>query len=210
MKILAHRGYWKKEQERNTIAALAAAIEHGFGIETDIRDYKGELVVSHNIAEASSPKLRELFEMYHASKCSEWMALNIKADGLQPLLQELLEEFRIENYFLFDMSIPEMVVNKRQNLKFYTRHSDIENECVLYDDALGVWLDSFYTKDWPDKEIISSHLKNKKSVCIISPEIHGFDQYPMWDMLRENGFSKDDRVMLCTDLTELAKEFFDE
>lgn len=210
MKILAHRGYWKKEQEKNTIDALTTAFEHGFGIETDIRDYKGELVVSHNIGEASSPKLKDLFEMYHTSKCSEWMALNIKADGLQPLLQEMLEEFRIQNYFLFDMSIPEMVVNKHQNLQFYTRQSDIENECVLYDDAIGVWLDSFYMEDWLSTEIILSHLKNRKSICIISPEIHGFDQCAMWKMIKVNGFSKNDSVMLCTDLADLAKEFFDE
>ena len=48
MKILSHRGYWKEEKEKNTIDAVRKAFDHGFGIESDIRDLDGKLVISHN------------------------------------------------------------------------------------------------------------------------------------------------------------------
>ena len=49
MKIIAHRGFWKKPEKQNTLGAFYAAIKKGFGIETDVRDYKGKLVISHNV-----------------------------------------------------------------------------------------------------------------------------------------------------------------
>ena len=48
IKIIAHRGFWKIESEKNTMLALERAIENGFGFETDLRDYAGKLVISHN------------------------------------------------------------------------------------------------------------------------------------------------------------------
>jgi glycerophosphoryl diester phosphodiesterase len=47
-RILAHRGYWLEPGEKNSLSAFRRAFEGGFGIETDIRDLDGELVVSHD------------------------------------------------------------------------------------------------------------------------------------------------------------------
>ena len=55
MKILAHRGFWADEEEKNTLSAFGKAFDSGFGIETDIRDRNGELVISHNPPDTSSP-----------------------------------------------------------------------------------------------------------------------------------------------------------
>lgn len=33
MKIIAHRGYWKTESEKNTMTALTRAVENGYGFE---------------------------------------------------------------------------------------------------------------------------------------------------------------------------------
>ena len=37
IKILAHRGFWKEETEKNTKIAFERAFNSGFGIETDPR-----------------------------------------------------------------------------------------------------------------------------------------------------------------------------
>ena len=50
MKILAHRGAWNTSDEKNTVLAIKRAFCHGWGIETDVRDYCGKLVISHDIA----------------------------------------------------------------------------------------------------------------------------------------------------------------
>lgn len=208
MDILAHRGLWHVLEQKNTLSSLTDAVNKGFGIETDIRDYQERLVISHNIADSNSPDLESFFKEYAQKNRNEWLALNVKADGIQIKLMELIQKYNITKYFLFDMSIPEMVVNRKEKLNFFTRHSDIESQCVLYEYACGVWLDSFYVENWVTSDIIEKHLQNGKLISIISSEIHGFDQIPLWDLLKKTGLYKN--VMLCTDKPEFAREYFNE
>ena len=82
MIILAHRGYWEKLSERNTEEALKKAFAKGYGIESDIRDYDGKLVISHDPANKNCMPAEELFKelaKYNNKLC---FAINIKADGL--------------------------------------------------------------------------------------------------------------------------------
>lgn len=209
MQILAHRGLWTTDEEKNALSALCHALEEGFGIETDLRDYKGKLVISHNVAEDSSPLVETLFSAYRASGCNAALALNVKADGIQPLLMPLLEKYSVKNYFLFDMSVPEMVVNLEKNLVYYTRHSDIEHECVLYEKAAGVWMDSFYSDAWLTAAAIQKHLDADKRVCLVSPELHDRPYRTFWHMLRENEFNQHKGITLCTDKPIEAREYFD-
>lgn len=210
MQILAHRGLWREQKERNTWKAFRDAVSCGFGIETDVRDYKEELVVSHDIATPDCPKLEGFLEEYANSGKKTWLALNVKADGIQFQLEQMLKQYEIQNYFLFDMSIPEMVVTKREKLNFFTRHSDIESECVLYDYAVGVWLDSFFAENWITTDIIKKHLEAGKLVAVVSPEIHGFDCMPLWGFMKEAGLFKNTAMMLCTDKSQYAKEYFND
>lgn len=208
MDILAHRGLWKSPEEKNKMLSLERAFKSGFGIETDLRDYAGNLVISHDLADGGSCYAEELFAAYRDYGENSILALNVKADGIQGLLKPLLEKYDIKRYFLFDMSIPELVVNARESLLFYTRHSDIENECVMYEQAKGVWLDSFYDKYWLTRDIIERHLMNNKAICIVSPELHGYSYEFAWKMLKENGYHKNRLISLCTDMPNKAKEFF--
>ena len=79
--ILAHRGWWQKESEKNTPAALVRALSAGFGIETDIRDLNGELVISHDPPVDSQTTANWLFNQYNKIKANGRIALNIKSDG---------------------------------------------------------------------------------------------------------------------------------
>lgn len=208
MNILAHRGLWTKDGEKNTLFALRNALKEGFGLETDIRDCEGKLVISHNAAEENSPLAEELFSIYKASGCDATLALNVKADGIQPLLTPLLEKYAIQNYFLFDMSVPEMVVNAENDLTFYTRHSDIERECVLYEKSVGVWMDSFYSDAWLTAEAIQKHLAAGKRVCLVSPELHGRPYQPFWKMFKDSHLEQCEYVSLCTDKPIEARGYF--
>lgn len=88
MKILAHRGFWNTLEEKNSLKALNRAFQNGYGIETDIRDYLGELVISHNIPDSKSPKLEELLSIYSEEKYDLPLALNVKSDGIQSILKK--------------------------------------------------------------------------------------------------------------------------
>lgn len=208
MKILAHRGFWKEEKERNSLKAFEAAFERGFGIETDVRDYGGELVISHDIADVSCERFEDILKKYESFGEKGYLGINIKSDGLREKLNALLRKYHVEKYFVFDMSIPEMIQYRAKSLIFFTRHSDIEKECVLYDDARGIWMDSFFTENWMTSGMIERHLTARKLVGIISPEIHGFDKDELWRMLKESGLDSSSDILLCTDKPEEAEEYF--
>ena len=104
--ILAHRGLWGKPSEKNSKSALFKALENGFGIETDIRyDKDIGLVISHDILNSSFNYLpfEELLIEYKKQKINSKIAINIKSDGLHEVLKEILENYRIDQYFIFDI-----------------------------------------------------------------------------------------------------------
>ena len=89
--ILAHRGLWELPLEANSLESIDRALKGGFGIETDIRDLDGKLVISHDPPSAGDAfDLKTLLELYRKSKASSRVALNIKSDGLCPLIQQKL------------------------------------------------------------------------------------------------------------------------
>lgn len=63
MKIISHRGLWKQPHEQNTKGALELSLSSGFGVETDIRDFNGSLVISHDIADKDSLSIDDYFEI---------------------------------------------------------------------------------------------------------------------------------------------------
>lgn len=209
MKILAHRGNWKYIGEKNSEKALISAVCEGFGIETDFRDYRGNLVVSHDIATEKALPASDLFREIKKMELAPFMAMNVKADGLSDLMLRNIREFAIENYFLFDMSIPQMLEINKLGLNFFTRQSEYERELILYESAKGVWLDSFIDENYIDYELIDKHLNNLKEVCIVSPELHGRDRKNFWKRLYDYNIESD-MLLLCTDYPREAMEYFNE
>ena len=208
MKILSHRGYWKETNEKNLPIAFERSFSLGFGTETDIRDYKGKLVISHDIADEKCISVKEMFEIYNRYDNTLTLALNIKADGLQVKLKELLEEYKITSYFVFDMSVPDGLGYLKHKIKAFTRESEYEKIPSFYDEAYGIWLDEFQGH-WITKEVIEKHIKNNKQICIVSPDLHKREYKKEWqhykEMEKELGINN---LMICTDYPEEAKEFF--
>jgi len=207
MKIIAHRGLWTKREEGNTMEGFQKAFVHGYGIETDIRDFNGILVVSHNVAADTAFPFADVLRLYSDMNCNTELAINIKADGLQILLRKELERYHIANYFVFDMSIPEQVVFHREGFQVFTRMSEWETVPVLLEKSQGIWMDEWETS-WIQADVIRSYRKQDKLTAIISPEIHGRDKSSLWRELRQ--FNKDQGVLLCTDVPMEAEEYFHE
>ena len=208
MIVLSHRGYWKETDEKNLPISFERSFSLGFGTETDIRDYKGKLVISHDIADEKCINVKEMFEIYKKYDNALPLALNVKADGLQVKLKELLEEYKITNYFVFDMSVPDGLGYLKQNIKAFTRESEYEKIPSFYDESCGIWLDEFQGH-WITKEVIEKHIKNNKQICIVSPDLHKREYKKEWQHYKD--IEKElsiDNLMICTDYPEIAKEFF--
>jgi hypothetical protein len=204
MKILAHRGFWENSVDKNSMEAFARAFRSGYGIETDVRDFNGELVVSHNIADESCIQFEDVLKMYEQVNVNLPIAINIKADGLQEKLLMLIRKYKLDNAFVFDMSVPEQVVYAKKQIPFFSRLSELETVPVQYDLASGIWMDE-WEKEWITKEGVEKYVKNGKLVGVISPEIHGREYEKLWKDLK---CIQNLNFMLCTDIPEKAKGFF--
>jgi hypothetical protein len=208
MKVLSHRGYWKTLNEKNTEVSFRRSFELGFGTETDFRDFCGKLVIAHDVATAEAVSAYQFFEIYTQYSSNLPLAINIKSDGLQNLLRETLEKYNITNYFLFDMSVPDALVYIREGgFNVYTRQSEYEKEPSFYRDAKGVWMDMFFS-DWIEEDDILRHLENDKEVCIVSPDLHKREPKVFWERLKKMSVIDSEKVSICTDFPEEAKQFF--
>lgn len=209
MKILAHRGYWKNQDEKNSFAALKRALEKGFGFESDVRDYLGKLVISHDIPGSNCLDAEKIFELLSEFNNSFCFAINIKADGLKNLLKNLIEKYKISNYFLFDMSVPQMIEFQEINFRFFTRQSEFEPFPNMFEQAAGVWLDGFYNTDWINEDLLRGYINDGKEICLVSPELHGRNYKDFWAKIKNFGLDLSS-VMLCTDWPDEAGCFFSE
>jgi glycerophosphoryl diester phosphodiesterase len=204
--ILAHRGLWRDPADRNSRAALCAAIERGFGIETDFRDSGGELWVSHdpaigNCAIAAS----RFFKDYASLGGVGRLALNIKSDGLQGMVADALGVAGIpfEQVFAFDMSVPDALGYIRSDLPIYSRISEHEPEPPFADVAVGVWVDNF-TGKFPQVARSAALLASGHRVAIVSPELHGRPYDALWKGILDNGLHLHPAFELCTDFPKEA------
>lgn len=208
MNILSHRGYWKSPAEKNTEEAFRRSFELGFGTETDFRDFNSQLVISHDVPKPDAMPASRFFEIYQSFSSDLPLAINIKSDGLQQLIREAIETYRIKNYFLFDMSVPDGLVYVRQGgFQVFTRQSEYEKVPAFYEEARGVWMDMFLS-DWIKEEDIIAHLEKGKKVCIVSPDLHKRAHLPFWEQLSRMSIIQSDHLMLCTDFPDEAKTLF--
>ena len=208
IKTISHRGHWLALDEKNKTAAFHRSFSNQFGTETDIRDSHGILVISHDAPTGGEMSFAEFLQLFVTYDERLPLALNVKADGLQDLVLEAFDQVhRPPNCFFFDMSIPDALGYLRRGLPIYTRHSDVEPEPVLYDESVGVWLDSF-GPDWVTEAVIERHLRSGKAVCLVSPELHGRDHRPLWEQMRGWPVCRDPGLTLCTDWPIKARGYF--
>lgn len=207
MRILSHRGFWLSASEKNSPEAFTRSFDCGFGTETDLRDLDGQLVIAHDPPRAGNLAAAALFAVHAANDAKLPLAINIKSDGLQPLMIELLEKFTPRDVFVFDMSIPDMLGWLRTGIPVFTRHSDVEPEPVLVDRVAGVWLDGF-NSDWWDEAVVRRHLDAGRRVCIVSPELHRRNHRSAWERLAASDLPQSGQLMLCTDYPADGMELF--
>lgn len=207
MRILAHRGYWQTPAEKNTRAAFQRAIAGTFGIETDVRDHNGTLVIAHDKPMGNEIELREFLSLVPSGAESAMLAINIKADGLARDIGQQMASMSALNWFAFDMSVPDMLSYFRAQLPVFTRISDLEPEPIGYQQSVGLWVDGF-ARDWVDFDRLRRFLDDGKMIAIVSSELHGRAQDMFWENLRNSMLWQQPGFFLCTDLPTEAQSFF--
>jgi glycerophosphoryl diester phosphodiesterase len=207
MAPLAHRGLWLAPGQRNSLAAFRDAFSHGCGVELDVRDLDGTLVVSHDPPLAGVLTFDAVVAAWGEHANAGALAINVKADGLDQMLATALRETDPARSFVFDMSIPDALSYVRAGIPYFARHSDVEPEPALYADAAGVWLDDF-AGGFITAQRIAAHVKRGKRVAVVSPELHGRDHEAAWSEWRRWDVWSSPDVLLCTDHPTRAQEVF--
>lgn len=189
-RIFAHRGLWNSESEQNSIKAISEAIQHGFAVETDLRCYSNEVIVSHD---SPTEEVVRLFEL------ENWkdgrFALNIKEDGLHEHFVPWRSVLEDSGSFLFDGSTPDMLKYAQSHIPIANRLSEVEE--LLKIATKYVWLDAFQS-EWWDLGTIQKLCDLGYEVIIVSPELHGRNPSEVWDMFAKLCKSGKN-VGICTD-----------
>jgi glycerophosphoryl diester phosphodiesterase len=209
MKIIAHRGWWEQRPQMNTPEAFEKALSSGFGIETDLRDHNGEIVISHDMPTGNEISLQHFFEIYNKCGAVTCLALNIKADGLQKSLKKLIEKYNIGNYFVFDMSVPDFRLYIQEGIKSFTRKSEYETVPSFLNESKGIWLDEFIG-NWLSLDELKKLSALNESLCIVSPELHGRAYDKEWEVYRKFEGTTNTELIICTDFPEKARRYFNE
>ncbi len=136
MQIIAHR--------KNTIEELVATPVE-YGVEMDIRSIGNRLVVTHD---AFTDALD--FEDWIAHYRHNTLSLNIKEEGIEYRVKEIVESHGIQNYFFLDLETVLSLVGK----------------------AEWVWVDCFTRM--PLDRAAYEKLAGKFRLCIVSPELQGY------------------------------------
>jgi glycerophosphoryl diester phosphodiesterase len=204
--ILAHRGLWTDPADKNSRDALVAALDLGFGVETDFRDSGGMLWVSHDpVAGDGTFRAARFFEDCAGANQSGRLALNIKADGLQRMISDAIDAagVPVERVFAFDMSVPDTLGYIRRGFPVYSRASEYETDQSFGDIAQGVWVDNF-TGGFPQVHKAMALLESGQRVAMVSPELHGRPHEALWQEILQSGLHLYPGFELCTDFPEEA------
>jgi glycerophosphoryl diester phosphodiesterase len=205
MIVLSHRGFWKTVEEKNRATAFERSFDAGFGTETDVRDCAGKIVIAHDMPRGDEMTFEDVLQIMDGRNLP--LALNIKADGLGEAVRDLLGEYGHINYWTFDMSVPDMMVQLRHGLRVFTGLSDIAPVPVLLHECAGVWLDCFRS-DWYGPGAVDSLVALGKQVCLVSADLHHRPTTWQWRIIQQCDSVNSVNLAMCTDFPEEARRWF--
>jgi len=164
MHYIAHRVNTIKE-------LLKTPVE--YGVEVDLRDYEDRLILQHDPF-----KKGEDFEEYLKHYNHGTIILNIKSEGIEYQVLELLKKYTVNNYFFLDSSFPminSLSLKGEKNIALrFSEFEGIDTLCSMAGKVNWIWVDCF------SKLPITSNnykiLKDLKlKLCLVSPELQNQD-----------------------------------
>jgi len=151
----------------NTIRALQGTPKE-YGVEIDIRPYNGRLVLNHEpFADGDD------FETFLQNYNHKLLILNIKSEGIEKRVMDLVNKYNVNDYFFLDITFPFMVKYIKQGwnkmaLRF-SEYESIETCLSLKGKVEWVFVDNFTRL--PVENNSFNILKQYFRLCIVSPEL---------------------------------------
>jgi len=177
------------------------------GIEFDIRDSAGEIIVTHD--PFSSGQLFNDFLSFCVP--NKFYIVNVKSEGIEPVAISMLEAAGIRQFFLLDCSIPAMVrLGKAGETRMAVRFSEYESlETVLSmaHFVQWVWVDVFTRL--PLNATSAAAIRNAGlKICLVSPELQAQQEklFEYKSALLAGGVKID---AVCTKIHNISTWLFD-
>jgi len=163
MQIICHR--------RNAIEELIETPVE-YGVEIDIRSYGKRVIVCHDPF-MDSVDLEEWGRHYHHAM----LILNIKEEGLEYKVKEIVEGLGIKRYLFLDLSFPSLIKmvhakEKRVAVRF-SEYESLETAMRFAGKAEWVWVDCFTKMPLTRNSYL--RLSQYFKICLVSPELQGRD-----------------------------------
>jgi hypothetical protein len=162
MEIIVHR--------RNTLAELQASPPQ-HGIEVDIRSLGDDLIIHHDPFVPG-----ERFEAWLAGYRHGLLILNVKEEGLEQRLLQLMAARGIERFFFLDQSFPFLMktarAGERRCAVRVSEYESVETALALAGQIDWVWVDCF-TRFPLDADGARALKAAGFKLCLVSPELQG-------------------------------------
>ena len=143
-----------------------------YGSEIDLRTSGSKIILNHDPYKAG-----DKLEDYLANYDHGTLILNIKESGLEYEAIRLAKKYKIKNFFLLDVEMPLICINKKKINKHmsirFSEYEPIETLNKCNNNVGWVWIDTF--KTLPINKKNSLILKKFKS-CLVCPERWGRTQ----------------------------------
>ena len=159
------------------------------GAEIDIRTLNGELIVEHDPFK-SGPKLLDWLTRFRGG----FIIANVKEEGLEPYIVQMLSDANIKNYFILDESVPLIIKNcKAGNPNFGIRVSKWEPAIAaikimehISPSPKWIWLDTFDAHLPIENQELVDLVSVGAKICLVSPELHSDyeGKHPTKDFMR--------------------------
>ena len=154
----------------NTIEELKAAPTE-YGVEVDIRSDGGKLIIHHDPF-AVGDDFEEWIKYYQHGT----LILNVKEEGLEARLINLMKQYEIADYFFLDQSFPFLIkwskLGERHCAVRVSEFESIETALTLAGKIDWVWVDCFTR--FPLSGEDAKRLQDAGfKLCLVSPELQG-------------------------------------
>ena len=162
MKFIAHR--------INTVKELIQ-VPKKYGVEIDARDQYNNIILNHDPF-----KEGENIDVFLQNFQHDTLIINIKSEGIEYKIMEILSKYKINNYFFLDSSFPMIYKLSKKGIRnFALRLSEFESisDTFKFKRLVDwIWVDCFTKWSLPYKEYKSlSDLEYK--ICVVSPDLLG-------------------------------------
>jgi hypothetical protein len=145
---------------------------HDLGVEVDIRS-DGEILILHHDPFSDGENFEDWLAVFNHGT----LILNVKEDGLEGLLIQLMKKNNIEHFFFLDQSFPYLVktflAGESRSAIRVSEFENIDTAMTLAGKVDWVWVDCFTRFPLTAESAYRLQREGAFKLCFVSPELQG-------------------------------------